>query len=53
MLPSKQPDMAQVFTMHVSRNKYPPNYQEQHGWTMTNYKGTGNFTVEQAFVIQN
>ncbi len=34
-------------------NKEMTEFLEQHGWTMTNYKGAGNFTVEQAFVIQN
>ena len=28
-------------------------YLEAHGWTMTSYKGTGNFTVEKAFVLHN
>ena len=26
-------------------------YLEAHGWTMTSYKGIGNFTVEKAFVL--
>ena len=33
-------------------NKELTEYLEQNGWTMTNYKGPGNFTVEQAFVLQ-
>ena len=28
------------------------NYLEHNGWTMTNYKGVGNFSVEQAFVLE-
>ena len=28
-------------------------YLEANGWTMTNYKGIGNFTVEKAFVLHN
>lgn len=28
-------------------------YLETNGWTMTNYKGVGNFTVEKAFVLQD
>lgn len=28
-------------------------YLEANGWTMTNYKGVGNFTIEKAFVLQN
>lgn len=27
-------------------------YLEANGWTMTNYKGVGNFTVEKAFVLE-
>lgn len=26
-------------------------FLEQQGWQMTDYKGTGNFTIEQAFVL--
>lgn len=33
-------------------NQEMTDYLKQHGWTMTNYKGPGNFTVEQAFVLQ-
>jgi len=29
------------------------DYLKANGWTMTNYKGPGNFAVEQAFVLQN
>ena len=29
------------------------DYLNANGWTMTNYKGPGNFAVEQAFVLQN
>ncbi|MGO9443286.1 MAG: ferredoxin--NADP reductase [Thiobacillaceae bacterium] len=28
-------------------------YLEATGWTMTNYRGVGNFTVEKAFVLHN
>ncbi|MBT9612423.1 MAG: ferredoxin--NADP reductase [Burkholderiales bacterium] len=28
-------------------------YLEANGWTMTNYKGVGNFTVEKAFVLHD
>jgi ferredoxin--NADP+ reductase len=35
------PDMNQEMTA----------YLKQQGWTMTNYQGVGNFTVEQAFVL--
>ncbi|MGD8577120.1 MAG: ferredoxin--NADP reductase, partial [Thiohalophilus sp.] len=33
-------------------NKEMTEYLDEHGWTMTNYKGVGNYTVEQAFVLQ-
>lgn len=28
-------------------------YLEEQGWTMTTYRGVGNFTVEKAFVLQS
>jgi ferredoxin--NADP+ reductase len=28
-------------------------YLEQQGWTMTTFRGVGNFTVEKAFVLQH
>ena len=31
-------------------NREMTDYLKANGWTMTNYKGIGNFTVEQAFV---
>lgn len=34
-------------------NREMTEYLEQNGWSMTNYKGIGNFTVEQAFVLQH
>jgi len=37
-----------VFTYCAMRRG---NFKCQASWTMTNNKGTGNFTVEQAFVI--
>ena len=33
-------------------NKELSSYLSDTGWTMTNYKGVGNFTVEQAFVLE-
>jgi ferredoxin/flavodoxin---NADP+ reductase len=33
-------------------NQEMTDYLKQQGWTMSNYKGPGNFTVEQAFVLQ-
>ena len=34
-------------------NQEMTDYLEAHGWTMTNYKGVANFTVEKAFVLHN
>jgi ferredoxin--NADP+ reductase len=53
-LPLPDPEQDRVMICgNPNMNKEMTEYLEQHGWTMTNYKGTGNFTVEQAFVIQN
>ena len=34
-------------------NKDMTDYLKQQGWTMTNHRGTGNFTVEKAFVLHH
>lgn len=34
-------------------NKEMSTYLKERGWTMTNHKGIGDFTVEKAFVLQN
>jgi ferredoxin--NADP+ reductase len=34
-------------------NREMTAYLEDQGWTMTTYRGVGNFTVEKAFVLQN
>ena len=50
------PDPAQDRVMicgNPSMNKEMTEYLLQNDWTMTNYKGIGNFTVEQAFVLQS
>ncbi|MDX1823205.1 MAG: ferredoxin--NADP reductase [Thiohalomonadales bacterium] len=53
-LPVPDPEQDRVMICgNPNMNKEMTEYLEQHGWTMTNYKGAGNFTVEQAFVIQN
>lgn len=53
-IPLPEPEQDRVMLCgNPNMNKEMTNYLEQHGWTMTNYKGVGNFTVEQAFVIQN
>lgn len=53
-LPLPEPEQDRVMICgNPDMNKEMTQYLEHEGWTMTNYKGTGNFTVEQAFVIQN
>ena len=53
-LPLPEPEQDRVMICgNPNMNKEMTEFLEQHGWTMTNYKGAGNFTVEQAFVIQN
>lgn len=34
-------------------NQEMADYLQQNGWTMTSYRGVGNFTVEKAFVLQH
>lgn len=53
-IPLPEPDQDRVMLCgNPNMNKEMTDFLKQHGWTMTNYKGVGNFTVEQAFVIQN
>ena len=53
-LPMPEPEQDRVMICgNPNMNKEMTAYLQHEGWTMTNYKGTGNFTVEQAFVIQN
>ena len=53
-LPMPEPEQDRVMLCgNPNMNKEMTEYLKQNGWTMTNYKGVGNFTVEQAFVIQN
>ena len=53
-LPLPEPEQDRVMLCgNPNMNKEMTDYLQEHGWTMTNYKGAGNFTVEQAFVIQN
>jgi ferredoxin--NADP+ reductase len=52
-LPTPDPKQDRVMLCgNPNMNKEMTEYLEQNGWTMTNYKGVGNFTVEQAFVLQ-
>lgn len=34
-------------------NQEVADYLQENGWTMTSYRGVGNFTVEKAFVLQH
>ena len=53
-LPLPEPEQDRVMLCgNPNMNKEMTDYLEEQGWTMTNYKGAGNFTVEQAFVIQS
>jgi len=53
-LPLPEPEQDRVMICgNPNMNKEMTEFLQQQGWTMTNYKGPGNFTVEQAFVIQN
>jgi ferredoxin--NADP+ reductase len=38
---------------HPHMNQEMTDYLQRHGWTMTTYRGVGNFTVEKAFVLQH
>ena len=53
-LPLPEPEQDRVMICgNPNMNKEMTTYLQHEGWTMTNYKGTGNFTVEQAFVLQD
>jgi len=53
-LPPAVPEHDRVMLCgNPNMNKEMSDYLQQHGWTMSDYKGVGNFTVEQAFVLQS
>jgi len=53
-LPAVDPELDRVMLCgNPNMNREMTEYLEQNGWNMTNYKGIGNFTVEQAFVLQH
>ena len=53
-LPLPDPEHDRVMICgNPAMNKEMTDYLQLNGWTMTNYKGVGNFTVEQAFVLQS
>ncbi len=52
-LPAVDPESDRVMICgNPDMNRDLSNHLLQSGWTMTNYKGVGNFTVEQAFVLE-
>jgi len=51
-LPAADPEHDRVMLCgNPAMNRDMSNYLQQHGWTITNHKGIGNFTVEKAFVV--
>ena len=50
-LPAADPERDRVMLCgNPDMNREMVTFLKERGWTMTNYKGIGNFTVEQAFV---
>jgi ferredoxin/flavodoxin---NADP+ reductase len=50
-LPAADPEHDRAMLCgNPQMNREMTDYLKANGWTMTNYKGVGNFTVEQAFV---
>lgn len=53
-LPTAEPELDRVMLCgNPNMNREMTEYLNEHDWTMTGYKGVGNFTVEQAFVLQS
>jgi ferredoxin--NADP+ reductase len=53
-LPSADPAHDRVMLCgNPHMNQEMTQYLEDKSWTMTNYRGVGNFTVEKAFVLQH
>jgi ferredoxin--NADP+ reductase len=51
-LPAAEPEQDRVMICgNPAMNRDMSAYLQQHGWTITNHKGIGNFTVEKAFVV--
>jgi ferredoxin--NADP+ reductase len=51
-LPDIDPQFDRVMLCgNPNMNREMTDHLNQNGWTMTNYKGVGNYTVEQAFVL--
>lgn len=50
-LPPADPEHDRVMLCgNPAMNREMSEWLTEHGWTQTNYKGVGTFTVEQAFV---
>lgn len=50
-LPAADPQQDRVMLCgNPDMNREMTDYLNEQGWTMTNYRGIGNFTVEKAFV---
>ena len=53
-LPTAEPEHDRVMLCgNPNMNREMTDYLKDKDWTMTGYKGVGNFTVEQAFVLQS
>jgi ferredoxin--NADP+ reductase len=53
-LPVADPDHDRVMICgNPNMNRDMTTYLEEQGWTMTTYRGVGNFTVEKAFVLHH
>jgi ferredoxin--NADP+ reductase len=53
-LPPIDPENDRVLICgNPEMNKQMSTYLKENGWTMTNHKGIGNFSVEAAFVIHH
>jgi len=51
-LPAPEPEHDRVMLCgNPNMNREMTEYLKQNDWTITNYKGVGNFTIEQAFVL--
>ena len=53
-LPPADPAVDRVMLCgNPHMNQEVADYLQERGWTMTSYRGVGNFTVEKAFVLQH
>lgn len=53
-LPPADPEHDRIMICgNPEMNRDMTNYLKEQGWTMTNHRGVGNFTVEKAFVLHH